>query len=313
MQINQLRYIKYVVETGSISKAAERLFISKQGLSLYIRRLEADLGVKLFRRTSSGVELTEDGKVIYEFVRKVIPEYDIMMERLSATAKKNRQPLRVTYCGGFFSCVSFDLLTSFIDANPSYLVEHTSTSDEQIEQSVLDGKFDIAFATSTVKNPELEYHFLFHNYRCLYTHPDHPLAALPRVKFSDLKGVKIAISPPGYYDYPFFLNKCREAMFEPNLFVMQESHLMYQFAKEKLGASLMIRNISAGPESEHDMKELYFENAEECSYDVYLITPRTKKKSEATTAFIKHVVLFCEKEIEKYQKLHAGMNNTLRF
>lgn len=165
MRLNQLRYIKYVVEAGSISKAAEQLYISKQGLSLYIRRLETDLGVKLFFRVNSGVRLTKDGEIVYDFIKKILPEYDIMIDRLNIAAEKNKQSLKIAYGGGFFSCISCDLLLSFIEANPLYEVEHAALSDEMVEKSVLDGDFDIAFSTSAVKNPDLEYHFLFHNYR----------------------------------------------------------------------------------------------------------------------------------------------------
>lgn len=305
MRLNQLRYIKYVVEAGSISKAAEQLYISKQGLSLYIRRLETDLGVKLFFRVNSGVRLTKDGEIVYDFIKKILPEYDIMIDRLNIAAEKNKQSLKIAYGGGFFSCISCDLLLSFIEANPLYEVEHAALSDEMVEKSVLDGDFDIAFSTSAVKNPDLEYHFLFHNYRCLFVNTNHPLASLPYVNFSDLKDIKIAISPPGYFDYPFFLNKCHEVMFEPDLFIIRESHMMYQFAKEMRGVSLMIRNISGCQDFGNDLKELYFEDTEGCSYNIYLVTSKKRKESAAAVSFIKHATLFCEKEMTKYQKSHS--------
>lgn len=58
MEINQIRYYIEVCNVGSMSKAAEKLHMSQQGLSLAIRRLEAELGCDLFYRKSSGLVLT---------------------------------------------------------------------------------------------------------------------------------------------------------------------------------------------------------------------------------------------------------------
>lgn len=62
MDINQMRYYIEVCDSGSMSKAAEKLHMSQQGLSIAIRRLENELNCDLFYRKSSGLVLTDVGK-----------------------------------------------------------------------------------------------------------------------------------------------------------------------------------------------------------------------------------------------------------
>lgn len=66
MNLNSLTYLLAVVECGSISSAAEHLYISQPSLSRAIKRLEQDFGISILIRTQRGVELTEEGR---DFVR----------------------------------------------------------------------------------------------------------------------------------------------------------------------------------------------------------------------------------------------------
>lgn len=74
MNINfDLYYIFYTVaNNGSISKAAENLYITQPAVTLQIKKLEEQLGISLFTRTKRGVKLTEEGQVLYEYVKKGI-------------------------------------------------------------------------------------------------------------------------------------------------------------------------------------------------------------------------------------------------
>ena len=58
MNLNQLRYVIKVAETGSINRAASNLFISQSVLSTSIRNLENELGHEIFIRSSKGIEIT---------------------------------------------------------------------------------------------------------------------------------------------------------------------------------------------------------------------------------------------------------------
>lgn len=67
----KIAYILAVAENNSISKAADKLYISQPSLSRYITKLEDELGVKLFQRSMDGIRLTEAGKVYVEYAQKM--------------------------------------------------------------------------------------------------------------------------------------------------------------------------------------------------------------------------------------------------
>ena len=61
MTFLQLNYIMEIYSCGSINKAAQKMFLSQSTLSSSIRELERELGIKIFKRSNKGIELTDDG------------------------------------------------------------------------------------------------------------------------------------------------------------------------------------------------------------------------------------------------------------
>ncbi|AFL99174.1 MULTISPECIES: LysR family transcriptional regulator [Desulfitobacterium] len=88
MRIDHLKYITIVAETGSISHAAERLYITQQGLSQAIRQLEKELGVPLLNRTGNKIYLTQTGKRIVEKAKELLVTYDELID-IAKTAGDN--------------------------------------------------------------------------------------------------------------------------------------------------------------------------------------------------------------------------------
>ena len=74
MNVNlDLYYVFYIVsKEGSISKASNVLFISQPAVTFQIKKLEDQLGVSLFTRTKHGMVLTDEGKVLFEYVKNGI-------------------------------------------------------------------------------------------------------------------------------------------------------------------------------------------------------------------------------------------------
>src|SRR4051794_36037016 len=72
MELRHLKYFVAVAEEGSFSGAAERLWVAQPGLSTQIRRLEDELGIKLFERHARGVALTEGGELFLERARRAV-------------------------------------------------------------------------------------------------------------------------------------------------------------------------------------------------------------------------------------------------
>lgn len=83
MNITNMQFFIKLAECGSLSRAAEALFISHQGLSKIVTAMEDELGCKLVNRGHAGIELTEDGKVFLEYARDIVRRYGDLTDELA--------------------------------------------------------------------------------------------------------------------------------------------------------------------------------------------------------------------------------------
>ncbi|GGG18401.1 LysR family transcriptional regulator [Paenibacillus aceti] len=81
MTLQQLKYFIEIVNSGSINKAAESLYISQPSLSNAVKDLEAEVGVELFNRTPKGITLTMDGVEFLGYARQVVEQASLLEQR----------------------------------------------------------------------------------------------------------------------------------------------------------------------------------------------------------------------------------------
>ena len=95
MDLRKLEAFLTVANTGKYTDAAEKLFVSQSSLSKQMAQMERELGVKLFKKTRNGVELTQAGFDFYSYVRKMLPEYHRAVDRLQMYREGGTYPLRI--------------------------------------------------------------------------------------------------------------------------------------------------------------------------------------------------------------------------
>lgn len=88
MTFGQLQYILEIYRTGSVSKAAENLFVSRPGVSLSLRNLEAELGYPIFIRTQQGLIPSPQGELVLEYASRICETRDLINE--IGKERKNR-------------------------------------------------------------------------------------------------------------------------------------------------------------------------------------------------------------------------------
>lgn len=82
MELRTLRYFIAVLEVGSLSRAASSLYVAQPALTAQIKKLESELGVRLFDRSHSGVSPTQAGLQLYEDARRLLSDADAMRDRM---------------------------------------------------------------------------------------------------------------------------------------------------------------------------------------------------------------------------------------
>ena len=76
MNIQQLRYVVAIANSGTFREAASKLFVSQPSLSVAIKDLEQELNFKIFTRTTTGAVLTSQGMTFYERALEVVRSFD---------------------------------------------------------------------------------------------------------------------------------------------------------------------------------------------------------------------------------------------
>ncbi|MBO5429743.1 MAG: LysR family transcriptional regulator, partial [Peptococcaceae bacterium] len=95
MQFEQLRCLVEVADTGSITAAAKRMYISQQAVSVKIKQLEEELQCSLLVREKDGVSLTQKGKETVAFAQKMLAERDTFYNQIRNNAEVEKVTIRV--------------------------------------------------------------------------------------------------------------------------------------------------------------------------------------------------------------------------
>ncbi|NCB50877.1 MAG: LysR family transcriptional regulator [Clostridia bacterium] len=96
MDIKKLEYFVACCNAKSISKAAAELYISRQSVSRSIEEIENELGMKLFIRTYSGIELTPNGEYFYLKANEILNSYNHLINTMLLRKKVNKEEIRLS-------------------------------------------------------------------------------------------------------------------------------------------------------------------------------------------------------------------------
>ena len=139
--MNNLLQLKYAVEvekTGSISKAAENLYMNQPNLSKSIRELEDDLGIAIFDRTAKGVVPTERGREFLGYARSILSQ---IAEMEALYKKSDEKKTRFDLCAPRASYVSQALTEVILSLGPDadYSVDYREAGAMRTIKQVANG------------------------------------------------------------------------------------------------------------------------------------------------------------------------------
>lgn len=135
-----------VAKCGSLTKAAEELYISQPAVSQSIKQLENQLGVSLFNRTHRGMELSaQGGKVIFEEVEQALHLFGVVEDRIEQMKTSSTGVIRIGASDTIFEYFLADKIVDFHERFPAVKIELIAGfSPDTLEQLKTD-RCDIAF------------------------------------------------------------------------------------------------------------------------------------------------------------------------
>jgi len=139
-----LRAVVAVAQEGNLTRAAQRLFVSQPALTKQIRRLEAQLGVRLFARTSAGMTLTEPGRALVERAPAVLDGWDAAWRALKDTAAREARVLRVGAVASAANEATPRIVAAFAHLHPGWRVDMRQATWADPTAGLRDGLVDVA-------------------------------------------------------------------------------------------------------------------------------------------------------------------------
>lgn len=187
MDTQELAAFLEVAESGSFSKAAEKLFLSQPAVSKRIAALEAQLGKPLFDRVSRQIRLTDAGRALLPHARRVLQEIEDGRRALSQLSKtvSGRLTLGTSHHIGLHRLPP--VLSAYTRQYPDVDLDIHFMDSEDACEAVLAGKLELGIVTlPTAPLPQLEQRLVWPDPLTVVCSPRHPLAALKRPKLADL-------------------------------------------------------------------------------------------------------------------------------
>jgi len=216
MNIKQLRYFIKICETGSFSRAAEQLYISQQGLSMAIIRLEQELSCSLFLRTQNGLRLTQDSEYLLPKAIEIVRNTEDCESHFQKLYRKG-SPLML--CGTPSSFIEYagDLIFSFHENNPLTKIKIRECSDLTCDAAIETCQAELAFTTGPVDEHKFDSQLMLARPLYLLMRRNHPLAGHASVKLDALETVSLSIMCDGMKVHADIVNYCESMGFTPEI------------------------------------------------------------------------------------------------
>jgi LysR family transcriptional activator of nhaA len=134
LNYNHLHYFWTVAREGGLAKAAERLNVSQSSISVQLKKLENQIGHALFDRHGRGLQLTEEGRIAFDYADRLFETGAELVDRLHGRRQATRHTLRVGAIATLSRNFQIALLKPLIDRHDVHLVVRTGTKADLLEQ-----------------------------------------------------------------------------------------------------------------------------------------------------------------------------------
>lgn len=195
MTLQQLKYIIQTVQYGSISTAAQKLFITQPSLSKSISELEKEMGITIFYRSNRGVCLSEDGTKFLSYARRVVEQAELLEHRY-----KNGAPVRRVFAVSaqhyaFVVNAFVALVKEYEKEKYEFSLRELRTNDIIEDVRTFRSEVGILFLSNfnrevilkLLQNSNIQFNSLFTAKPHIFVSRKNPLAKLEKVTLENLK------------------------------------------------------------------------------------------------------------------------------
>jgi len=209
MTLTQLQYTLAVAEEGNFTQAAEKCFVTQPTLSMQVQKLEEELAVKLFNRSTKPISLTTIGEKIIKQAKIILKE----ARRMDDIVSMERGIVGGNFRLGIIPTIMPTLLplflNTFIKKFPKVNLKIEELNTAAIVEELKNGKLDAGIAASPLEDSKLIEKPLYYEPFVGYIPQTHPLSKLKSLNPSDLEKMDILVLEDGHCFREHVLKLCQ--------------------------------------------------------------------------------------------------------
>lgn len=286
MNLAQLEAFVEAARWGSFRRAADALSLSQPSLSERIRRLEEEVGERLFLRQGRGVRLTLAGKALLPHAERALEAVRRGREAVSALNDDAAERLYVGASRTIGTYVLPDLLHRFRQDNPGVEVSVRTGRSSDILRMVVEQEVQVGVARALF-HPQVETVHLYDEEVVLTTHPAHPFAGTGRVSIYDVAQEPLIFYEMGSTFFVLIDSVCREAGIVPRVQMQLDSmEATKQMVARGLGVSFLPLSAIRREVAQGVLKRVDLEEDYRVTMPTALMVHRRLHRSQAVQSFI---------------------------
>ncbi|HEX5338433.1 MAG TPA: LysR family transcriptional regulator [Gallionella sp.] len=195
-RLKQMRAFCEVVRTGSITLAAQKLFLSQPSVTLQIQAMERELGVTVFERRGPVLKLTPDGESLYALAKPLVDGIDSLQENFAAQhGKLDSGELNIGAGESTILYILPEAVRRFVTAYPRIQLKiHNETGRDGLKM-LRDDEIDLVVGSMLDVPDDITYQPVVTFDPALIVPLDHPLAYHPHVTLEDISKYGLILPP----------------------------------------------------------------------------------------------------------------------
>ncbi|WP_055107825.1 LysR family transcriptional regulator [Paenibacillus ihumii] len=256
MELRQLLYTLKIAEERNFSRAADKLHIAQPSLSQQLSKLEQELGVKLFQRNTSTVELTHAGASFIKHARKIMDAVEQLRQEMDDISQLRAGRVVIGSMPITGSHLLPYVLPAFKEAYPDIQVNLLEDTSLNLEKLTAGGGTDLSLLSLPLQEPSLTYEPIGEEKIDLAIPPNHYLADPGNrppggVTLKQLAGESFIVLKKGQGFRKIMIDLCRSAGFEPDIvFESNNIETVQSLVAAGMGITLVPRFIARAKRSE---------------------------------------------------------------
>lgn len=244
MDLRDIQLFMAVADQQSFTRAAEQTYLTQPSLSKIVKRMEEELQVELFDRSTRHLWLTDAGKIVYQQGQKSLEslsELKILLDELR-NVKAGKIKIGIPPLIG--TLIFPDIALKFHAKYPKVWLQLIEFGAKRIVNLVEESKVDLGISVLPVDEDKLNVYPFISDEFVVFIYDAHPLAKKKELAISELKHENFIIFSNDFTLHDSVINACRDNGFEPNVsYETSQWDLITELVAAKMGIALLPKSI----------------------------------------------------------------------